>query len=210
MFAALLCSLLALAAAQNVSVPATCIDGFFPGSDEVIYHLPYTYNEVLAVIADFGDLTWSGNPPSTVHLNGTDNRVGTARSYSLQGISTVETLTQYHIPPCPGPYREVHNTAEVNYEAVGIRAYMMYDGEELTTDCLGKASVLNMTTHFCSNKPEMAAQLLHQVHMADAVNVGKMLGGRNFTTCNNLIADPFALVCPYGLPVIPKSQPAGH
>jgi len=72
-------SLATAAIAQNVIVPNTCTAGFEAGRDEVLYTVPYTYDQVLSIIRDFKNLTWSGNTPDTVSLNGTDNTVGTAR-----------------------------------------------------------------------------------------------------------------------------------
>lgn len=128
-------------------------------------------------------LAWLTRGQDTVTLNGTDNTPGTARSYLLQGIPTTETLMMYE-KPTTGPYQEVHNTALVNFGAIG--AYIMYDGTHVTPTCGGQASVFNMTASFCSNAPAQAEALLHQVHLADILNVGRMLGGRNFTTCADL------------------------
>lgn len=71
--------------AQNVTVPSTCIDGYMSGTDTVLFTVPYTYDQVLSVIGNYSNLTWSGSPPGSVTLNGTDNTVGTARTYDLAG-----------------------------------------------------------------------------------------------------------------------------
>lgn len=198
---ALLSLPLSVVRAQDVHVPPTCTGNFSAGSDTVLLTLPYTYNSVMTIISNFQNLTWSGNPPDTVRLNGTNNTPGTARSYSLQGIPTVETLVTYSRPPCPGPYVEVHNTARVDYTAFDVSAYMPFDGTSVTSDCLGKASVINMTTHFCSTNVPLAQKLLHQVHLADAMEVGKMLGGGTFQGCTAMYVQPFAPVCPFGVPL---------
>jgi hypothetical protein len=100
-----------LAAAQQVTIPTTCTDGFTAGTDTVIFTVPYTYNQVISIIGSYKNLTWSGNPDNTVTLNGTDNTVGTARTYDTAGAHVIETILEYSKPPSPGPYNEVHNTA---------------------------------------------------------------------------------------------------
>lgn len=85
----------------------TCPDGLYPGRDEVIFTLPYTYAQVLSIIGSFRNITWSGSPYDSVTLNGTDNTVGTARTYDIVGAHVVETITVYDSPP-QGPYDEVH------------------------------------------------------------------------------------------------------
>jgi hypothetical protein len=62
-----------------------CKPGFMKGRDEVIFTLPYTYAQVISIIGSFRNITWSGSPYDTVTLNGTDNTVGTARTYDLAG-----------------------------------------------------------------------------------------------------------------------------
>jgi hypothetical protein len=47
-----------------------CKDGFTAGTDTVLYTIPYTYSQVLSIIGSYKNLTWSGNPPDTVTLNG--------------------------------------------------------------------------------------------------------------------------------------------
>lgn len=109
--ASTLLALPVLAATQQVTVPTTCTDGFSAGTDTVIFTVPYTYNQVISIIGSYKNLTWSGNPDNTVTLNGTDNTVGTARTYDTAGAHVIETILEYSKPPSPGPYNEVHNTA---------------------------------------------------------------------------------------------------
>ena len=73
--------LLGAAVAQNVTVPTTCMGNLTAGSDEVLFTVPYTYNQVMSIIGSYQNLTWSGSPEGSVKLNGTDNKVGTARTY---------------------------------------------------------------------------------------------------------------------------------
>lgn len=79
-------ALAALSCAQHVTVPMTCEAPYMAGTDEVIYTVPYTYQQVMSIIGSYKNLTWSGNPPNTVKLNGTDNTVGTARTYYIDGV----------------------------------------------------------------------------------------------------------------------------
>jgi hypothetical protein len=174
-------ALFSLASAQNVTVPTTCTGNFSAGVDQVLYTVPYTYNEVMSIIGSYKNLTWSGNPPNTVVLNGTDNTVGTARTYHLDGLTVIETILKYSKPPAPGPYDEVHNTALLN--AGPFSFYIPYDGTTVKEYCNGKASQFNFTAHFCSTNVTAASGLLHMVHLGDAETVGQFLGGKNFTSC---------------------------
>ena len=87
------------AAQTNASTANSCNDGLFPGTDTVIYTTPYTYSQVMSIIGSFQNLTWSGSPEGSVTLNGTDNTVGTARTYDIAGAHVVETITVYSKPP---------------------------------------------------------------------------------------------------------------
>ena len=174
-------SLIALSSAQHVTVPTTCTGKFSMGTDEVLYTVPYTYNQVMSIIGSYKNLTWSGNPPNTVKLNGSDNTVGTARTYHLTGLTVIETILKYSKPPAPGPYDEVHNTALINAGAFSF--YIPYDGTTVKEYCNGKASQFNFTAQFCSTNVTATGGLLHMVHLGDAETVGKFLGGKNFTNC---------------------------
>lgn len=74
-------------AQHNTSTANGCDDGYFPGTDTVIFTTPYTYQQVMSIIGSFRNITWSGSPYDSVTLNGTDNTVGTARTYDLDGKS---------------------------------------------------------------------------------------------------------------------------
>lgn len=179
-----------LTIAQNVTVPTTCTAGFDAGTDTVLYTVPYTYDQVLSIIGSYQNLTWSGNPPDTVKLNGSDNTVGTARTYTLAGATIIETLLTYDSPP-GGPYYENHNTALTTVarpaSAGGnISVYFPLDATTVMSVCDGKATSFNFTADFCSNNVSAAAPLIHELHLGDAMTVGKFLGGQNFTSCEAL------------------------
>ena len=72
-------------AQHNASTANGCDDGYFPGTDTVIFTTPYTYSQVMSIIGSFRNITWSGSPYDSVTLNGTDNTVGTARTYDIDG-----------------------------------------------------------------------------------------------------------------------------
>jgi hypothetical protein len=188
-FAMALCSFIAallLAAtslAQDVTVPSTCEAGFTAGTDEALVTIPYTYDQVMSIIGSYKNLTWSGNPDDTVTLNGTDNTVGTARTYDLAGAHVIETLLTYSKPAAPGPYNEVHNTALLSVPAYNVSLYIPYDGMVVSSVCDGLASTLNFTAHFCGTNATAVGMLLHELHTGDALTVGKFLGGMNFTSC---------------------------
>ena len=176
--------LLSLALAQNVTVPSTCTGNFSSGTDTVLYTVPYTYTQVLSIIGNYSNLTWSGSPENSVTLNGTDNTVGVARTYDLMGLHVIETILEYSKPASPGPYVEVHNTALIENAAPGLDLYIPFDGTVVSSVCEGKASMFNFTANFCATgNTTVAAGLLHTLHLNDAETVGKFLGGQNFTDC---------------------------
>lgn len=182
-----LASTLLLARAQHVAVPSTCTAGFEPGTDTVIYTTPYSYTAVLSIIGSYKNLTWSGNPDSTVTLNGTDNTVGTARTYDTSGAHVIETILTYSKPPAPGPYVEVHNTALLTIPAAGnLMFYIPFDGTVVSSVCDGRASRFNFTAHYCASNSSLAGSVLHMLHLTDAETVGKFLGGQNFSSCASL------------------------
>ena len=178
-------------AQHNASTANGCNDGFYPGTDSVIYTTPYTYAQVMSVIGSFKNITWSGSPYDTVTLNGTDNTVGTARTYDIAGAHVVETITLYSKPP-NGPYDEVHTLAQITLPAYNLTTYGDYDGTTVTETCGGLASTFNFTINFCANNATLGAAVLHAIHSSDAMNVTKILGGKNFTSCADLQASSTA------------------
>lgn len=81
--------------------------GFCPGSDTVDFTTPYTYSQVTSIIGDYKNTSWSGSPYDPVTLNGTDNTVGTARTYDMACVHAIETITTHSKPP-NDPYEEIH------------------------------------------------------------------------------------------------------
>lgn len=170
----------------------------------------------MSVIGSYRNLTWSGSPPSTVHLNGTDNTPGTARTYLFGGATLVESkriihcydvttqssrilaklsfsaINHYSKPPAPGPYVEIHTTAMTHYPSLNLSAYIPWDGTVVTSVCDGRASQFNFTASFCANNVSTAAAVLHEAHISDAITVGVMLGGHNYTGCAALGVDEAA------------------
>lgn len=180
-----------LAASQDVTVPTTC-GNFTAGTDEVLFTVPYTYDEVMSIIGNYSNLTWSGSPEGSVTLNGTDNTVGVARTYDLMGLHIIEVILEYSKPASPGPYNEVHNTALLTIPtANNLEIFIPYDGTVVTSVCDGKASMFNFTAHFCSSNADtsIGGGLLHMLHLGDAETVGKFLGGQNYTGCEALGAN---------------------
>lgn len=117
-----------------------------------------------------------------VTLNGTDNTVGTARTYDIAGAHVVETITTYQ-KPVAGPYNEVHTVAPASIPAANFSFYSAYDGATVTSICGGTASQFNLTIDFCATDALLAATTLHMLHVTDATTVGVFLGGQNFTSC---------------------------
>ena len=183
-----LVSFISLSVAQYVQVPSTCNPTFQPGTDTVIYTVPYTYQQVLSIIGSYKNLTWSGNPDNTVTLNGTDNTVGTARTYDIAGAHVIETITVYSKPP-NGPYEEIHTLAPLIIPSLNLSFYGDYDGTTATPICNGLATTFNFTINFCATNATLAAATLHHIHLGDATTVGVFLGNQNFTSCAALGAN---------------------
>ena len=183
---------------QTGRLPAGCVGGYSAGTDTVIYNVPYTYTQVMSIIGSFKNLTWSGNPdntviamytkleggliPGQVTLNGTNNQVGTARTYTTAGAYVVETITVYD-KPAAGPYDEVHTLAPLSIPIANLSFYSAYDGTVVTPICGGTSSQFNFTINFCATNATLAASVLHMIHLTDATTVGVILGNHNFTSC---------------------------
>lgn len=167
---------------QTGRLPDGCIDGYSAGSDTVLYTVPYTYAKVLSIIGSYKNLTWSGNPDDTVTLNGTDNEVGTARTYETSGAHVVETITVYD-KPALGPYEEIHTLAPLSIATYNVSFYADYDGTTANLICNGEATALNFTINFCATNVSTATAVLQRLHMTDAQTLGVFLGNQSFTSC---------------------------
>lgn len=167
-----------LAAAQNVTVPPTCTNGTSQANDVVLYMIPYPYASVMSIIGSYQNLTWSGSPDGSVTLNGSDNTVGTARTYDLAGAHVIETILNYS-KPANGPYYENHNVAPLSVATPGgnVSLYCQVDATTVTSMCGGMATLMNFTAQCCSNNATVASGLLHMLHSGDAMTVQKFLGG---------------------------------
>ncbi|KAK0102258.1 hypothetical protein ONS95_005880 [Cadophora gregata] len=197
-----------IAAQNNASTANGCNDGFFPGTDTVIYTTPYTYSQVMSIIGSYQNLTWSGSPEGSVTLNGTDNTVGTARTYDIAGAHVVETITVYSKPP-NGPYEEIHTLDLVTLPSANVSFYGDYDGTTVTPTCDGKASIINFTINFCATNTTVAAAALHEIHLTDAQTVGNFLGGQNFTTCEAIVSSNSTATTTSTPPVVTGNAASG-
>lgn len=185
--------------AQDIQIPATdgsipepgdngCAPGYYPASNTITYTVPYTYDQVLSIIGNFTNLTWSGSPPNSVTTNNTAAletnlwTPGTSRTYDLNGAHVIETITTY-MKPASGPYIEVHTVAPLTVPSADVSLYSDYDAQAWWPVCGGKATWTNFTISFCATNVTAGTEVLSALHMSDAVNVGKMLGGDMFTSC---------------------------
>ena len=107
---------------QTGRLPDGCVDGYEAGTDTVLFTVPYTYQQVLSIIGSYQNITWSGSPSNTVTLNGTDNTIGTARTYDIAGAHVIETITVYE-KPASGPYEEIHTLAPLTIPAANVSFY---------------------------------------------------------------------------------------
>ncbi|KAI4284319.1 MAG: hypothetical protein L6R38_001523 [Xanthoria sp. 2 TBL-2021] len=101
-------------------LPSNCTDGYDAAHDEVLYTVPYTYPQVLSIIGSFANITWNGD--NSTSLNGTDNTVGTARTFEYYGIRLTETIKTYQ-KPVEGPYFEDHTIAPSYSPAINLSLY---------------------------------------------------------------------------------------
>ncbi|KAL9602242.1 MAG: hypothetical protein Q9219_001966 [cf. Caloplaca sp. 3 TL-2023] len=161
-------------------LPDRCLDGYTAGHDEVLYNVPYTYDQVLSIIGSFANITWNGI--NETRLNGTDNTVGTARFYQTYGIDLVETIKVYN-SPAGGPYFEDHTLAPAYNPTADLSIYSPVDITTVTPICDGTASALNFTIDFCSTNVTGAGQILHDSHVFDATLLQEFLGNDTWTGC---------------------------
>lgn len=164
-------------------LPDGCIDGYTAGHDEVLYNVPYTYDQVLSIIGSFGNITWNGI--NETRLNGTDNTVGTARFYQTYGIDLVETIKTYQ-SPAGGPYFEDHTLAPAYNPTADLSIYASVDITTVTPICSGASSALNFTIDFCSTNVTSAGEILHSSHVFDATTLQEFLGNETWTGCTEV------------------------
>lgn len=79
---------------NTIEVPSVCDAGYNYGYDEVLLTIPYTYSEVMGVVGNYGSIAWTGT--NATSLNGTDNTVGTARTYNFGGAVVTESESVKH------------------------------------------------------------------------------------------------------------------
>jgi len=185
--------------AQDIQIPATdgsipepgdngCASGYYPASNTITYTVPYTYDQVLSIIGNFTNLTWSGISSDSVTTNNSAAletnqwKPGTSRTYNLDGAHVIETITTY-MKPASGPYIEVHTVAPLSVSSADVSLYSDFDAQAWWPVCGGKATWTNFTISFCATNVTAGTEVLSTLHMRDAVNVGKMLGGDMFTSC---------------------------
>ncbi|KAL2058549.1 hypothetical protein ABVK25_001277 [Lepraria finkii] len=106
---------------QTGRLPAGCVDGYTAGTDTVLFTVPYTYAQVLSIIGDYRNLTWSGKTLNTGTLNVTDNMVDTARTYDTAGAHVIETITVYDKPA--NGYEVIHTLAPLSIAAANVSFY---------------------------------------------------------------------------------------
>lgn len=173
-------------AQDKSNTPSVCNAGFYPGTNTITYTVPYTYPQVLSLIGDFRNITWNSIPYDTVSLNGTDNTIGTARSFQAAGVTATETLVVLE-KPAAGPFHEV--SAVSAFDLGNTTIYSDFNSIVATPVCGGAACSVNFTVDFCATDAARAADFFRKVHSVDVVNVGLFLGGRNFTSCAALGAN---------------------
>lgn len=170
------------------SPPTTCAPGYSLGRDEVIYTYAYTFPRVLPIISSFKNLTWSFVDERKVSLNATNNERYTSREYKINGFKINETLQYYNIAePQRGPFQQVHSAAELKIPQLGFDVYIPYDDMVLKEECGGRAASLNLTAVFCATDVEKAGDFLHMTHSQDEREVERLLGGRAFEGCRQLL-----------------------
>lgn len=163
-------------------LPNGCIDDYSAARDEVLYTVPYTYPQVLSIIGSFANITWNGNNATT--LNGTDNTVGTARSYEYLGIPLTQTIKTYQ-KPVNGPYFEDHTIAPSYNPATNISLYASTDALTATPVCGDTAVALNFTVDFCSTDVSAAGEIFRSLHLLHARILQEFLGNETWNGCED-------------------------
>jgi hypothetical protein len=130
----------------------------------------YTYAQVISIIGDYKNITWSDSPYDSVTPNGTDNTGGTGRTYVIDGTYVVETITTYSMPP-NGSHEEIHALDLLSVPAANVSDY---DDATATTVCNGAATTFNFI-NFCATNASTAAAALHMLHLMDAQTAGVFL-----------------------------------
>ncbi|WPB08439.1 uncharacterized protein RHO25_013105 [Cercospora beticola] len=151
---------------NNAKIPTTCSNGFESRSDTVFLTLPYSYDSVAPLVSDFSNLSWANISPVT--LNGTNNTPGTARAFSFGGADFI-------------PKESVEEDGKTNF-TLWLESLRF----EVEGVCGGRASQVNWTVSLCSDVPDVAKGMLHMVHTGFVENVGKLLGGGTFESCEGL------------------------
>ncbi|KAL8787029.1 MAG: hypothetical protein Q9213_002465 [Squamulea squamosa] len=163
-------------------LPSGCIADYSSAHDEVLYTVPYTYPQVLSIIGSFANITWNGDNSTT--LNGSDNTVGTARTYEYYGIRLIETIKTY-LKPEHGPYFEDHTIAPSYNPATNLSLYASTDALTATPICGGTAVALNFTVDFCATDVGAAGAIFHELHVADARILQEFLGNDTWSGCGS-------------------------
>ncbi|KAH9838211.1 hypothetical protein Tdes44962_MAKER08215 [Teratosphaeria destructans] len=190
-------------ASAHISIPAVdgslpapesngCAAGFWRGNHTLLYTVPYSYDQVLSIIGDFVNLTWSGSPDHSVQTNNTDALVtndwtpGSARFYDFAGAHFIETITQYQ-KPHSGPYIQVHTVAPLQVPSFSnVQLYSDYDAQHWVPVCDGRATAANFTINFCATNVAVGSAFLEKMHSMAATRVGQLLGGQQFSNCEAL------------------------
>ncbi|KAK5109664.1 hypothetical protein LTR62_006786 [Meristemomyces frigidus] len=202
--------------ATNGSLPVAgangCAMGYYPGTSQVLFTVPYTYTQVLSIIGNYTNLTWSGSPDNSVTTNNTMALTtnmwtpGSGRFYDIAGAHVIETITEYS-KPANGPYVEVHTLAPLSIPSANVSFYGDFDAQVWTPICNGMATASNFTINFCATNATLASGLLSMLHLTDAQTVGKFLGGQNYTSCAALGAGS-GMANGTGVPSATSSMPA--
>lgn len=161
-------------------LPPACSEGYSAGLDEVLYNVPYTYPQVLSIIGSFANITWNGIKATT--LNGTDNTVGTARTFEYCGLRLVETIKTYE-KPAEGPYFEDHTIAPSYNPGANLSLYAFTDALTATPICDGTAVALNFTANFCGTDVDTAGGIFQSIHRMHAMMLQEFLGNETWTGC---------------------------
>lgn len=143
--------------------------------------IAYPYDDVVKIVDDFGNMTWLGSAKDNTTLKGTDDRVGASRTFNFDGNELTQTLTKYE--KHDDSFMEEQTIEQVTLQFINASLYSTRDVLTLNKTCDGKASVLNLTTAFCSTNASDVARGIGLYHMAGIMRVTEFLGGKNFTSC---------------------------
>ena len=166
----------------STSANNACNSGFTSDRSEVVMTFPYSYERVLKIVDNFGNMTWLGTPNDNLTLHGTDDKIGASRSFNLDGTHLTQTLVKYENRD-NGSFYEEQTLEQVTLRGINVTLYSIMDTVSLNRSCNGTASTLKLSTKFCATNATVIKEFIYGYHKAAVMRVEEYLGGQKSTSC---------------------------